>query len=367
VRATTDPLKVYLTGEMAERRIPGLALAVVKDGEVVQSQGLGLASVELDVPVTPASVFELASLTKQFTAAGIMRLVDEGKVRLEDEIGGYLPDHPDSWSGIKIRHLLTHTAGLAGPHTAFRSLKPSMDWTTANQLAAVAREPLSFPPGDGYEYSDAGYFLLGVVIEKASGCAYRSFLADRFFTPLGMSATAVPDQWAIVKNRASGYTLAGGQLVRIRRDRENELPSATGVFSSVEDLVKWDAALSGGKVVSPASLVQMWTPVAQNDPTVVHPYGFGWKVEERFGRRMITHGGVTGTEYTKFPDDNLTVIVLTNLGNRGLDRVNPWGLTVDVAELYLTGAGLVAARVRRSGSELDAEPIGSPASAGEPR
>src|SRR5205814_9091752 len=108
---------------------------------------------------------------------------------------------------------LTHTAG---PTTGFRSLTPGMDWTTANQLAAAAREPLSFPPGDGHQYSDVGYFLLGVAIERASGCAYRSFLADRFFNPLGMSATTVPDQWAIVKNRASGYTLSGGQLVRIR-------------------------------------------------------------------------------------------------------------------------------------------------------
>jgi D-alanyl-D-alanine carboxypeptidase len=357
----------YLTAEMAKRRIPGLAISVVKDGEVVRSQGLGLASVELDVPVTPASVFELASVTKQFTAAGVMRLVDEGQVRLGDAIREYLPDCPDAWSGITIRHLLTHTAGLAGPHTAFRSLEPGMDWTTANQLAAAAREPLCFPPGDGYQYSDAGYFLLGVVIEKAGGFAYRPFLADLFFKPLGMSATTVPDQWAIVKNRASGYTLAGGQLVRIRRDRQNELPSATGVFSTVEDLVKWDGALSGGKVVSPASLVQMWTPVAENDPTIVHPYGFGWKVEECFGRRMITHGGVTGTEYTKFPDDNLTVIVLTNLGNRGLDRVNPWGLTVDVAEFYLSGGGPIAAKRRRSRSQLDAEPLRIPASPGEPR
>jgi D-alanyl-D-alanine carboxypeptidase len=365
-RAATDPVDGYLTVEMAKRRIPGLAISVVKDGEVVRSQGLGLASVELDVPVTPATVFELASVTKQFTAAGIMRLVDEGKVRLGDEIGAYLPYRPDAWSGITVRHLLTHTAGLPGPGNAYRSLKPGMDWTTANQLAAAARDPLGFPPGGGYEYSDAGYFLLGVAIEKASGCSYRSFLADRFFTPLGMSATTVPDQWAIVKNRASGYTLAGGQLVRIRRDRQNELPSGTGVFSSVEDLVKWDAALSGGKVVPPASLVQMWTPVAQNDPTIVHPYGFGWKVEERFGRRMITHGGVTGTEYTKFPDDNLTVIVLTNLGNRGLDRVNPWGLTVDVAEFYLSAGGPVAAKGRRSRSGPDAQPLRAPASPGEP-
>src|SRR5687767_62089 len=117
-----DPVGEYLTAEMAQRRIPGLAISVMKDGEVIRSQGLGRASVELDVPVTPASVFELASLTKQFTAAGIMRLVDEGKVRLGDEIGEYLPYRPDAWSGITIRHLLTHTAGLPGPGNAFRSL-----------------------------------------------------------------------------------------------------------------------------------------------------------------------------------------------------------------------------------------------------
>jgi CubicO group peptidase (beta-lactamase class C family) len=170
-----------------------------------------------------------------------------------------------------------------------------------------------------------------MILEKASGQRYREFVTERFFQPLGMTASSVLDQWAILKNRASGYTLRDGQLVHIRRIAQVELPSHYGIFSTVKDLVKWEAALTGGKVVKPSSLDQMWTPVKLNDGTS-HPYGFGWGVDERRGHRLISHTGITGTEYSRFPDDDLTVIVLTNLGRRiGTTGVNSWGLTIGVA------------------------------------
>jgi CubicO group peptidase (beta-lactamase class C family) len=177
-----------------------------------------------------------------------------------------------------------------------------------------------------------------MILEKASGQRYRELMTERFFQPLGMTATSVVDQWAILKNRASGYTLRGlrnGQLVHIRRHAQVELPSHYGICSSVKDLVKWEAALTGGTVVTPASLDQIWTPVRLNDGTA-RPYGFGWRVEALFGHRLIEHGGVTGTQYSRFPDDGLTVIVLTNLGSRpGTMEVNSWGLTRGVAERYI--------------------------------
>lgn len=249
VGAQTDPIDAYIKAEMEKRRIPGLALTVIQHGDVIKMQGYGLANVELDVPVTPDTVFELASVTKQFTATAIMRLVKEGKVGLDHPISHYLSNTPDAWQG--------------------------------------------------------------------------------------MTATSVLDQWAIVKNRASGYTIRHGQLVHIRRHAQIELPSHYGICSTVQDLVKWEAALTGGKVVQPSSLDQLWTPVRLNNGTS-RPYGFGWRVEALFGHRLITHEGITGTQYSRFPDAGLTVIVLTNLGNRiGTTAVDSWGLTIGVAGRYI--------------------------------
>ena len=333
-RAQTNPIDEYIKAEMEKRRIPGLALAVIQHGAVIKMQGYGLANVELDVPVTPDTVFELASVTKQFTATAIMLLVEEGKVGLDDPIRQYLSHTPDAWKGITVRHLLTHTAGLASLETGFRALYTGgvrANYTTAEMFEAATKDPMSFEPGERWQYSDVGYFLLGMILEKASGQRYREFVTERFFQPLGMTASSVLDQWAILKNRASGYTLRDGQLVHIRRISQVELPSHYGIFSTVKDLVKWEAALTGGKVVKLSSLDQMWTPVKLNDGTS-HPYGFGWGVDERRGHRLISHTGITGTEYSRFPDDGLTVIVLTNLGRRiGTTGVNSWGLTIGVA------------------------------------
>lgn len=333
-RAQTNPIDEYIKAEMEKRRIPGLALAVIQHGAVIKMQGYGLANVELDVPVTPDTVFELASVTKQFTATAIMLLVEEGKVGLDDPIRQYLAHTPDAWKGITVRHLLTHTAGLASLETGFRALYTGgvrANYTTAAMFEAATKDPMSFEPGERWQYSDVGYFLLGMILEKASGQRYREFVTERFFQPLGMTASSVLDQWAILKNRASGYTLRDSQLVHIRRISQVELPSHYGIFSTVKDLVKWEAALTGGKVVKLSSLNQMWTPVKLNDGTS-HPYGFGWGVDERRGHRLISHTGITGTEYSRFPDDGLTVIVLTNLGRRiGTTGVNSWGLTIGVA------------------------------------
>ena len=336
--APTTPIDEYIKVEMEKRRIPGLALAVIQHGAVIKMQGYGLANVELDVPVTPETVFELASVTKQFTATAIMLLVEEGKVGLDDPIPHYLSNTPDAWQGITVRHLLTHTAGLASLETGFRALYAGgvrANYTTAEMFDAATKDPLSFAPGERWQYSDVGYFLLGMILEKASGQRYRALVTERFFQPLGMTASSVLDQWAILKHRASGYTLRDGQLVHIRRNAQVELPSHYGIFSTVKDLVTWEAALTEGKVVQPSSLAQMWTPVTLNDGTT-RPYGFGWGVDERRGHRLITHSGITGTEYSRFPDDGLTVIVLTNLGSRvGTTGVNSWGLTIGVAGRYM--------------------------------
>jgi len=175
-----------------------------------------------------------------------------------------------------------------------------------------------------------------MVIEKASGQRYAAFLADHFFKPLGMTSTSVIDQWAVVKHRVPGYTLRDGELARIRRDWQSEMPSNWGVLTSVRDLVRWETALDAGTILSPRSLQAMWTPVRLNDGSR-RPYGFGWFVTERRGHRLIEHTGITGTQFSRFPDDHLTVIVLTNLGYQEVDA---WGIAYGVAEFYLPGLQL---------------------------
>ena len=340
--AWADPIDEYIEREMRVRRIPGLALAVVRDGTVVKLQGYGAANLEHDVPVTPDTVFELASLTKQFTASAIMTLVEDSRVKLDDSITVYLANCPETWKPITVRHLLTHTSGLPGLATGFGTLQRSRErvrYSTADFFESAVKDTLDFVPGERFQYSDVGYFLLGMIIEKATGQRWREYLDARFFKPLGMTSTSVLDHQRILKHRAAGYTIRDGEIVNIRRIWDVELPSAYGVFSSVKDLVTWDAALASGRVLTPASLSLMWARLKRNDGGT-GLYGFGWGVYDRRGHRWISHTGLTGTEYSRFPDDRLTVIVLTNLGGfifGGVSTADPWGLTYGVAGRYVPG------------------------------
>jgi CubicO group peptidase (beta-lactamase class C family) len=207
---------------------------------------------------------------------------------------------------------------------------------------AATQQRISIGPGEGWRYSNVGYFLLGMIIEKASGQNYGDFLRERFFKPLGMTATSVPDRWAIIKNRTDGYTLRNGQPIHFRYVGAVELSSYVGIHSTVKDLIKWDTALGAGKLVKKSSLDLMWTPVKLNGGTS-HPYGFGWRMDERHGHRLIYHRGASGAEYSRYPDDGLTVIVLTNLGlwdRTPGPEVQAFGLTEGVAAYYVPKLGL---------------------------
>ena len=334
--ATTDE---YIRDEMKKRRIPGLALVAIKNGEIAKMNGYGVANLEHDVLVTPDTVFALASVTKQFTATAIMRLVEQGLLKPDDLINKYLPRSPGKWRAITVHHLLTHTAGMVGHYDDgyFLALSEKIDVTTAEDFWAVAKDPICFKPGENFQYSDAGYFLLGMIIEKVSGQSYRHFMAEQFFRPLGMTSTSTLDQWAIVKHRAANYTIRDGQVLNSRWVWQEELPSHWGIYSTVRDLAKWDQALAAGKVVKKSTLNEMWTPVSLNKGQS-YPYGYGWEVERLDFRRIIAHPGLSGTEYTILPDDKLTVIILTNLGDYlDFNEFGPWGLSRGVARRYLSG------------------------------
>jgi len=334
--ARADQVDDYIRNAMQKRRIPGLALAVVKEGKVIKAQGYGVANLETETPVTPETVFELASITKTFTATGIMLLVEEHKVGLDEKISKYLEKTPESWKNISVRHLLTHTSGLPTLGKDFRSMVWTPDVSTTEMYDAARKDTLGFSAGEKWEYSDVGFFLLGMIIERVSGQTYSNFLAERIFQPAGMTDTSVLNQYKVIKNRARGYTIFQKEVVNIRRDIQVELPSHYGIMSTALDLAKWDAALRSGKILTQATLNLMWTPVKLNNGKT-HPYGLGWELDERRGHAIVGHGGITGTEITRFISDGLTVIVLTNLGSWGKSTpgVNSWGITTKVAEFYV--------------------------------
>jgi CubicO group peptidase (beta-lactamase class C family) len=304
-------------------------------------KGYGLASLELKAPATKDTVYEICSNTKQFTAAAIMMLVEDGKVQLDDPITKYFPEVPEAWRGITIRHLLSHTSGIqnhvAVPHwldvfrtnLAFEASPPRDEL-----LKMFFKLPLEFQPGETWAYDNTGYYLLGVIIEKASGKSYWQFLDKRIFKPLGMNATRNTDPRPIVLNRASGYELKNDHF----ENRPILLPaiafSAGSLLSTIKDMAKWDAALHTEKLLKKSSLDQMWTAVPTNDGAdAPFNYGFGWFIDTYHGHRLVQHSGGTpgfSSVIYRFLDDKLTIVVLTNHADRILDQ-----LAIDLAGICL--------------------------------
>ena len=304
--------------------IPGVSLAVVRDGRLVLAKGYGLANIELQVPAAPETVYQIQSITKSFTATGIMMLVEEGNVGLGNRLSTYLAGTPEAWKDITIRHLLTHTSGIKDfinePTASLR-----LDVTEEEVLKATAPRPLNFQPGQRYAYSNTNYHLLAMIIRKVTGKSYGDFLRERIFEPLGMADTDVNILSAIVPRRASGYQIAADGW----RNGELIAPSILaygggGLRSTVLDMARWDAALYTESVLKKATLEQMWTPATLNNGKTTN-YGFGWAIQSISGHRCISHGGahVTGfqTSFNRYVDDRLTVVVFSNCIGLGVDRL----------------------------------------------
>ncbi len=314
-RSTIEGVDAYVQALMQKRHIPGVSIAVVRDGEVVLAKGYGLANVELGVPATEDTVYQLASVTKTFTSAAVMLLEAEGKLSLDDRITDRLSGLPEAWKDVTVRHLLNHTSGIKS-YTSVEDFHKAArkDFDRREILDLVATAPLEFAPGEKWSYSNTGYFLLGMLIEEVAGKPYGEFMAERVFGPLGMAHTRANDLRAVIPGRAQGYEWDG----KVLRNGEYVSPSqpfAAGMLvSSVADLVKWDAALANGTLLDGPTLERMWTPTRLNDGEEAG-YGLGWGTSKVNGHRRVSHGGgIPGfsTELARYPNDKLTVIVLTN-------------------------------------------------------
>lgn len=328
--ASADPVDDLVREEMRTHRIPGVALMVIKDGQELKTVVYGLANLELSVPVHSNTVFEIGSLTKQFTAAGILLLQQQGKLSVDDPIARHLPAAPDAWTHITIRHLLTHTSGIKS-YTGMNGFEWSKHLTQTQFIQAVAAAPTDFAPGAAWKYSNSGYNLLGFILENVSGRSYWQFLRENIWRPLGMNATTDRNPGVIITNRAAGYE----QTNRLHINRDYDLTdifSAGAIVSTVGDLARWHGALDGQSLLTPESKAQMWTPARLNDGQATS-YGFGWFIQTLDGHRNIGHNGATSgfsASGQRYPDDGLNVIVLTNT-----DEMIAGPLARRVAAVYL--------------------------------
>lgn len=315
-RAQTDPVDDFIRAEMRQQRIPGMSIAVIKDGVVVKAAGYGYADVERKIPSTPDTVYKIGSLTKQFIAAGVMRLVEQGRVALDAPVTEFIRKAPPAWKPITIRHLLTHTSGLkrdvgnGNEYVAGR--------TDAELVTAAFSEPLVFTPGARGQYSNLGYIVLGEVISSVTGKPWNDYLAEAVFTPAGLLNTAPYTQ--PVPDKARGYSGNDEWKPAIQW---KSVPASGSLQSSVTDLARWDVALNSASVLTDASRAEMWTAARLNDAST-YGYGFGWSLAPFNGHRRVSHtGGLPGfvSHWWRFVDDRLSVIVLMNLDDVDAPRI----------------------------------------------
>lgn len=291
---------------------------VARDGDVLLSKGYGQANLEWQVPNTPTTKFRLGSLTKQFTAAAVLLLEERGKLETDDLVKLHMPDAPAAWSEITIFHLLTHTSGIPN-FTAlpeYRQMQP-FDTPVVEIVARTRDKPLEFVPGERMNYSNSGYVLLGYLIEKISGQSYAQFVTENLFTPLGMKDSGYDSNAAVIAQRASGYTPGPNGPVNAGFIHMSIPHAAGALYSTAEDLLRWERGLFGGRILSDASVRKMTTPFR-------NAYALGLAVATVDGRRSISHsGGIEGfnTSLAYYPESKVVVLALANLNGPAADQI----------------------------------------------
>ena len=322
-------INAYLISQTDAGKFRGVVLVGI-NGKVAFEKGYGFADEEWNAPNTVQTKFRIASLTKQFTAACILLLQERGKLSVHDPVSRYVPDLPQDWQGITIHQLLTHTSGIPN-YPGMPPIENKLNRTGATPrqiLEVAATKPLDFKPGSKLQYTNTGYVLLGMVIEKVSGTSYANFLQKEIFTPLGMKDSGYDIVSKILPQRASGYMVEAGHI-KNSDFIDISIPfAAGGIYSTVDDMYRWSEALANGKLLSTASINQMFGIYPEALLDGMH-YGYGVVIAERFGRQLYYHGGgVKGFESViqRYPKEKLCIIVLENL-----DPTSPWILGDHIA------------------------------------
>ncbi len=360
---SADAIDDYLAAEMTRRKIPGLGLAIARDG-AIETRSYGIAHVETGSPVTTDSIFAIASLDKQLTAAGVLEAAEQGKLGLDDPIGKWVDvDLP----GVTLRHLLSHTSGLPDEVAGTIEGRAFTDYSSEQLLATVSGLVPVAPPGARFLYSDAGLFLAQLATEKATGEPWWEFMRRELFLPAAASSLRSMPPGALIPNRVSAYTLAGaGALVRDRRLDIDYGPLYSDVGATAGDFARWLAALDRAAPLAPASVAQLSTPVRLTDGSAASElfqwsrYGLGVGLDDFLGEPIVLHSGHSGVGFVRFPVRKLAIVVFTNLEHPvGSD---PIGLALGVAGLLEPALALASLPGRafegNAGSRLHATFLG---------
>lgn len=336
--AAADPVDDYVRARLASTRVPGVSVAVVKDGRLVKAAGYGTASLELDAPATTRTVYEIGSISKQIAANAVLLLRDDGKVVLDDPIAKYIAGTPAAWAPITVRHVLTHTAGLADFDTGGIGFSYRREYTTAEFVALLGAQPLMFAPGTRWHYTNA-FPLIGAIVERVSGMPYTEFVRARIFAPLQLTSARFKHERDVVPHRADGYLWADGQYRHGEPLRPQVIAANGGVLMDVTDFARWDIAVTTGRLLPKTTVDEIATPVRLADGTTVS-HGLGWFMDTFNGHRFGAHWGTTVTGHSaviRRYDEGVTVIVLGNLDDAGL-AVDAF--SKHIANLYLPGTAL---------------------------
>ena len=308
----------------------GVSALVAKDGGILYRKAFGKANLELDVNMTPENVFQVGSITKQFTSVSILMLLEEGKLSLEDEITKFIPDYPTNGKKITVHHLLTHTSGIKS-YTSMQSFGKVMtiDESPLKFIDFFKNEPLDFDPGEKYLYNNSGYFILGYIVEKVSGMSYPKFIQERIFDKIDMKNSYYGSHSKLIKNRASGYQKRGefsnAQYISLT------LPYAAGsIMSTVDDMLKWQTAITTDVFVKEATIDKAFTNYTLNNGDKIN-YGYGWSLNEINDLPTIEHGGAIPGYLSMgvfVPSKNVYVIVFSNCGCQ-----SPTNVALEIAAL----------------------------------
>jgi CubicO group peptidase (beta-lactamase class C family) len=328
--AQIDSTDIIVKQMMEKQKIVGLSLAVIKNGKPVVNKGYGLANVELNVPVNAETVIRLGSVSKQFFTTAIMKLMEEGKLSIEDSVHKFFPDAPDAWRPIKIKNLMSHTSGLQREGPAYDNFKIQPD---IDIIRSAYTLPMVFKTGEKYQYCNMAYFMLAEIIKQVSGAPWQDYIHDRLFVPAGMNNTYLTDFYQIIPNRADGYMHNGDTLINATAMLAKR-PSG-GFLSTSSDMIKWEKALREKKIIlKKEAWEKLWQPfikTSDKGDSKEH-YGFGWAIDEYKGHKLIIHGGANigfRSVFARFVNDGLSIIILTNT-----DEANPRAIANALADYY---------------------------------
>lgn len=304
----------YIIAEMKRQKVPGMSVAILRDDRILLARGYGFSNLELRVPASDSTVYQSGSVGKQFTASAVVMLSEQGRLSLDDKIVKWLPEGAGVWDSVTVRHLLTHTSGVAEyTDSTFDYRK---DYTEDQLVRFAAARPLDFLPGHRWSYSNTGYLLLGALVHRVTGRFYGEVLQELIFSPLGMRTTRIISEADIVPNRAAGYQLIRGRI----KNQDWVAPSLNttadgSLYFSISDLVRWAVSLNHARVPDSTALQLAWSPVSLKDGGL-YPYGFGWNLTPQRGHQRIGHTGSWQgfkTAIYRYPEFKLTVIALANL------------------------------------------------------